>query len=415
MRSAWILCAIGMLVCFSTAHAAVVSSSLPADADWNTIEYMPGELLVKFYDGVTDAAAYELHTQLGCQRLCVSEYVDFDRVSIPEGHTVEEMVAAYEVSPLVEYAEPNYIARIMFIPNDTHYSKQWGPECIGAEKCWDVEKGNHSVIVSVIDTGCDMDHPDLNGNVDKSIDYDFVNNDGDASDDFGHGTHCCGIVAAEINNSQGIAGLSQVKLMVVKVMDWLGMGTMADIVAGINYSVNNGARVISMSLGSTSSSSSLKNACDNAYNSGVLVVAAAGNSNTSQKTYPAAYTSVIGVAALDDCTHRATYSNYGWDNVELAAPGTQIYSTMPTYIWFTLYFLGYSTNYDYMDGTSMACPHVAGVGGAYFSHRPSLTNKNVRNHMKKKADDLGASGRDQYYGYGRVDMYPFEDYAFFGD
>jgi len=376
----------------------------------NGEEYVTGEVLVKFKAGTPEDEINRIHSEIGAIVLPTSEYVDFQKVAVPEGKTVPDVVRFYRQNLNVEYAEPNYIARLFFYPNDPKYGNQWGPPCIGAEKCWDQEQGNHSVIVSVLDTGVDYTHPDLNGNVDTNIDYDFVNDDADAKDDFGHGTHCIGIIAAEINNGVGVAGLQQVKIMAVKVVDWLGMGTYEDIIAGINYSVSHGAKVISMSLGGTSYSSALENACNNAYNAGLLLVAAAGNSNSSQKTYPAAFASVVGVAALENCTTRASYSNWGWDNVELSAPGSNVYSTMPTY-FVTMNLLGYSMNYDYCSGTSMACPHVAGVGSAYFCYRPTIRNTTVRTHMQRKADDLGSPGNDQYYGYGRVDLYPPDGFS----
>jgi len=397
------------LLVLGPALASFASDTPPIPGVADAPPYVPGEILVKFRDGVSALHAAELHARLGGVPLPSNGWVDFDRVTIPEGRTVEAMVAAYASDPWVEYAEPNFIGKIAYVPNDPSYPLQWGPPCIGAESCWSHQQGNASVIIAVIDTGCDMDHPDLAANVDKTLDWDFVNGDADATDDFGHGTHCCGIIAADIDNAIGIAGLAQVKLLVVKSVDFLGLGTVADVVSGINYAVGNGARVLSLSLGFTTDSAALKQACDDAYANNVLVVAAAGNDGTNAKMYPAAYESVVGVAALDDCATRASYSNWGWENVELAAPGTNIYSTLPTYIWFTLYFLGYSTSYDYMSGTSMACPHVAGVAGIYFSHRPDLTASKVRRHMRNHADDLGAPGRDEYFGWGRLDMFPPAD------
>jgi len=409
MRRVSGMLAVGVaVICAAHTGHAIVGGT---DALWEEFfaagaAYVPGEMLVKFNEHMEDDAIKALMNQVGSIILDDSPWVDFLVISVPEDMTVLEAADWFGARSEVIYAEPDYIGHVFFTPNDQYYWQQWGPGCIGAEQAWNHEQGNHSVTVAVLDTGVDLDHPDLDFNVDTSIDYDFVNGDDQANDDFGHGTHCIGIVAAEIDNSIGVAGLQQVRIMAVKVANVLGMATAGWIAKGINYATANGADVISMSLGMTSNSSAIRDACLGAWNGGVLVVAAAGNSNTSTRTYPAAYSTVIGVAALETCTQRAGYSNYGWENVELAAPGSNVYSTMPTYPWFTLWLLGYSRNYDSMSGTSMACPHVAAVGAAYFCYMPTMTNVAVRTHMRANADDLGAPGPDEYYGYGRVDMWP---------
>lgn len=293
------------------------------------------------------------------------------------------------------------------IPNDPSYGNQWGPECIGAEAAWDVVPDNPSIILAIIDTGVDVSHVDLRDHYDENIDRDFVNNDYNADDDMGHGTHCAGISAAVTNNNTGIAGLAPVTIMGVKVMNFLGMGFDSDIIAGIDYAADNGADVINMSLGSAGYTQGMKDACDNAfYNDDVVVVAAAGNENSGQNFYPAAFASVIGVAALGTCTTRASFSNYGYDNVELAAPGQNIYSTLPDHMTFWNLFGIFPYDYGYMDGTSMASPHVAGVAAGYLAYAPWLSARQVRNVMSRHADDIG----DPYYfGNGRVDYYPFQD------
>jgi len=197
--------------------------------------------------------------------------------------------------------------------------------------------------------------------------------------------------------------------MGVKVLSWLGAGTDADIADGINYAANNGADVISLSLGGTSSSTPIHNACNNAYNiQNVVVVAAAGNENTDQKTYPAAYSSVIGVAALATPTTRASFSNYGYDNVEISAPGEAIHSTLPDHMTFWNLFGIFPYDYGDMDGTSMACPHVAGVAAGYRAFRESLSAQAIRNLLNTWSDDLGDP---YYYGSGRLDYFPLDSGA----
>jgi subtilisin family serine protease len=288
------------------------------------------------------------------------------------------------------------------IPNDPLYPNQWGPECIKAEQAWDFENlyVHPDLIVAVIDSGVDLDHPDLVNQVDTSIDWDFVNNDNNAMDDNGHGTHCAGTIAAQINNAVGVAGLVDVTIMAVKGLDSLGSGWDSDLASSLVYAADNGAKVISNSWGGYGKSSALENATLYAFRQGAVVVAAAGNDGISSAFIPAAYPWVIGVAALQNCTSRVSWSNYGSENVYISAPGVSIYSTL------------WNDRYGYNSGTSMACPHVAGVAamwvGAYAPY-VTLTPLQVMYLMLGTADDLGTPGYDIYYGFGRVDMFPWAD------
>ncbi len=287
-------------------------------------------------------------------------------------------------------------------PNDPEYADQWGPQCIGAEKAWEVPalSGRPEVIVAVIDTGIDWDHPDLELQVDTSIDYDFVNNDTDAMDDHGHGTHCAGIIAGTINNFIGIAGLQNVTLMAVKGLNSQGSGWNSVLANSIIYAADNGAKVISNSWGGNFPTRAIAQATLYARNKGVVVIAAAGNENTDRKHYPAAFPWVVGVGSLETCTTRSSYSNYGARNVMISAPGSDILST---YL---------NDDYAYMSGTSMACPHVAGVAAMWISaylDYDELTPRQVISTLAGTADDLGDPGKDIYYGYGRVAMYPWPE------
>jgi thermitase len=285
-------------------------------------------------------------------------------------------------------------------PNDPYYHQQWGPPCIDAERAWNRRTGDKNVIVFIVDTGVNYNHPDLSANYDKNIDRDYVNNDYDAYDDNGHGSHCAGICSGVINNNIGIAGLFQATISSSKVLNSYGSGYWDWVASGIDWARQQGADVISMSLGGSGDDPAVEAACQSAYNQDVMVIAAAGNYGSSSKFYPAAYRSVIGVGALETCTRRASFSNYGFGddttegNVEVMAPGEDIYST----------YLG--SSYTYMDGTSMACPHVAGVAAGYRSFRNWWSSSQIRHHMQNHADYLGTS---QYYGYGRIDGWPPRD------
>jgi subtilisin family serine protease len=266
----------------------------------------------------------------------------------------------------------------------------WGIDRIDAELVHQYNNKGDGVKVAIIDTGIDLDHPDLTvaGNVT------FVAGTANGDDDAGHGTHVAGIVAA-LDNEIGVIGVApKADLYAVKVLDSSGSGWMSDVVAGINWSANNGMKVINMSLGG-GASSTLETACNNAWNNGlgIVLVAAAGNSGNRLGTrdtieYPAAYASVIAVAATDQSDRRASWSSTGPD-LELSAPGVSIYSTYMNG--------GYAT----MSGTSMASPHVAGVAALAIAAGVGSA-KDVRDTLVSTAEDLGDPGWDTKYGYGLV-------------
>jgi len=278
----------------------------------------------------------------------------------------------------------------------------WGIDRIDAEVVHPYNKGT-AVKVSIIDTGIDYTHPDLNANYKGG--YDFVNVDVDPKDDNGHGTHCAGIVAAE-DNDIGVIGVApEAYLYAVKVLNNRGSGYLSNVILGIQWSVDNHMQVVSMSLGTSTYSASLESACNSAYGAGLILVAAAGNSgdgnpNTNEYSYPAAYASVIAVGATDKTDTAPSWSNSG-PYLELAAPGVDIYSTLPTYTVTLTRTYGY--NYGTLSGTSMSCPHVAGTAALVVASDPTLRNMDVRTRLNTTADDLGPSGWDTVYGYGIVD------------
>jgi len=286
------------------------------------------------------------------------------------------------------YIEPNLMFQASFIPNDPYWPQQWGPVKIEADYAWNTTLGDSSVLVAVVDTGVDWNHPDLAPNY-VALGYDWVNNDTDPMDDHGHGTHCAGIIAAAFNNSIGIAGLAQVHIMAEKGLDDWGWGTEDDLANAIIHAVDQGADIISCSWGSYLPSTLIHEAIKYAYERGVLVVAAAGNDNTERRAYPAAYGEVIAVVATDPSDAPAEFTNFGpW--VELAAPGVDIYSI----VW--------DDTYASESGTSMSASHVAGVAALACSRFPNTARDWLRFWLRYTADDLGDLGFDTRYGYGRV-------------
>lgn len=289
--------------------------------------------------------------------------------------------------------EPNYIRQLSVVPNDSYYYYQYGLRRISAPSAWDNENGtSNSITVAVIDTGVDLNHPELSSKIVQG--YDFVNGDSSAQDDHGHGTHVAGIIAASTNNSTGVAGVSWgAKIMPIKVLDSYGMGSDFDVARGIEYAADNGAKVINMSLGGSGYSSSLESATTYAYNRGVTIFAAAGNDGDSSINYPAGNSHVIGVAATDENDKRAWFSNYN-STVDISAPGVDVLST---------YYDGRHT-YAFMSGTSMATPYAAGAAAVLLSNNPSMTPDELEEDLKVRSNDLGRPGRDNYYGYGRINL-----------
>ena len=245
--------------------------------------------------------------------------------------------------------------------------------------------------VCVIDTGYNLGHPDLpdqNDGVSGTANNSRVGNWYD--DGNGHGTHVAGTIAA-LNNNDGIVGVYPgVDLHIVKIFDDNGNWTFAsDLIEGINQCQSAGADVVNMSLGGGSSSTAERNAMDQFNDAGILLVAAAGNDGNSTLSYPASYDAVMSVAAVDSSENHASYSQYN-NQVEIAGPGSAVYSTYPTNTYATL------------SGTSMATPHVAGAAALVWSVFPQCSNDQLRAALNATAKDRGASGRDNFYGHGIV-------------
>ena len=299
------------------------------------------------------------------------------------------------------YLEPNGIFHGDSAPNDANWTVQWGPQKIRADYAWNTTAGNRtSILVAVIDTGIDYTHPDLVTNF-VPLGYDFVNNDSDPKDDIGHGTHCAGVIAAQVNNTLGIAGIAQVRIMAEKGLNSANSGSSVNLANCIYHAVDQGAKILSNSWGG-GDSSLIHDAVVYAVNHNVLVLASSGNTGTNSPMYPGAYNEVVCVAASDSNDNIASFSTWGsW--VDVAAPGVNIFSTMPTY-HVTLNETPYNfpMNYSYMNGTSMACPHAAGVAALIWSQFPNLASNGVRNQLIATADDRGIAGIDPYFGSGRI-------------
>ncbi len=276
---------------------------------------------------------------------------------------------------------------------DTYRGQQWDFTKIRVADAWPRSTGD-GVVVAVIDSGVDAGHPDLQGNVLSGYDA-ITGQAGTSTDTNGHGTHVAGTIAAVTGNDVGVSAIApDAKVLPVKVLGADGKGNMSDTAEGIIWAADHGAGVINMSLGATSKVTAVSNAISYARSKGVVVVASAGNSRStgSPTSWPAADEGVIGVAATDSADKVGTFSNAG-SYVDVAAPGVNIASTMPAA----------KGSYGFMSGTSMAAPHVAAVAALLKAYRPALTPDQVQAALQSSAVDLGITGRDNDYGYGRID------------
>ena len=362
----------------------------PASSPPGSGEFVPGEVLVKFKSDAPPASVQAALSAQDARAVGEVPALGVQRLRVPEGQELAT-IAALQHHPLAEYAEPNYIIRAVGTPNDPEFWRQWGLTKIGAPQAWDVTTGSSDLIIAIVDSGIDLDHPDLSGKIIPG--YDYVNGDWVPDDDYGHGTHVAGIAAAWTNNGQGVAGVSWgARLMALKVLNAGGSGSYADVASAVTYAANHGAKIINLSLGGDYDSQTLHDAVVYAHNAGCVLAAATGKDGRSVVPYPAKYAEALAVAATDSNDQRAWFSNYG-PEVDVAAPGVRIYST---YL---------SDGYTYMDGTSMATPHVAGLAALIWSAYPSYTNDQVEGRIEMTALDLGAPGWDLYYGHGRIDAH----------
>ena len=383
-------------------------------------EYVPGEVVVKYADDATAAQKAAAQTLGGVvERITAVRGVGAHLVGVTGG--VPAAIERLESSSAVSYAEPNYIYRAQATPNDPLYPQLYGlnntgqtggtPDAdIDAPEGWDLFglasfPATGGAKVGIVDTGIQMNHPDLAGRV---ADCGGVNNfgvslvlvivgsdpnivDGKCSDDHGHGTHVAGTIAANANNSVGVSGVAfNSPLSICKALNSGGAGTLVMIANCITWTNQHGAKIISMSLGG-SGAATLQSAVRNATQNGSLLIAAAGNSGNSSVSYPAGYPEVVSVAATDHTDTRASFSQFNSD-VEIAAPGVNITSTWN------------DGAYNTISGTSMATPHVAGVAALIAASNPGGGPAAWRAKLDAAVDDKGVPGRDPQYGFGRVNL-----------
>lgn len=379
------------MLCRVTLIVGVLLSSPQFSAAQNS-PHVPGELLIAPKAGVSEADLENQYKAHGGQKIKTLSQIKVHHIKVP-AQALEAIEAALRKNPKVEYVEKNFIASAELVPNDPGFSGQWHLSAISSPGAWDINTGSSSVVIAVLDSGADINHPDLALNLVAGHNFlDGSNNVYDNGSNSGHGTAVSGVISATGNNGIGVSGVSwnnSIMPLVVVQDNW---ATYSAIASAINYAADHGAKVINMSLGGTSYSSTLQSAVNYAWNNGLVSVAAAGNSASSTPIYPAALDNVIAVSGTDQADNLASFTSFG-DWVDVAAPATPIYTTM----------LG--GGYGSWQGTSFSAPQVAGLAGLLFSHNPSLTNQQVVDLIKNTADDLGAPGFDPYYGNGRINAY----------
>lgn len=389
-------------------------------------EFIPGEFIIKFREDVdidlalspdgflmTNIASIDVLNRnygvIAAEKIFEHDplppLVNIYKFILTDGTDILRIAERYENDPDVVYAEPNYVYYTCFVPDDPNFDLQWGLHNIGqakgfldadidAPEAWDIETGSADVIIAIADSGVDYTHVDLAGNIwvnngeipgngvdddgngfiDDVHGWDFADDNNDPMDSFWHGTHCAGIAGAVGNNGVGIAGVAwNCKVMPVRIGSHI---IIEDAAAnGITYAADNGADVISMSWGGRSTSQLIEDALNYAHDQGVVLVAAAGNYNTDIILFPADNEHVISVAALNTDDFKAYFSNYG-SEVDVAAPGQDIYSTMP------------NNDYGLKSGTSMACPHVSGLAALLLSKDPGLSPLMVQAIITSTTDRL---------------------------
>lgn len=362
-------------------------------------------ILVKFYPGTKDKD--EIVKNYGLEKIGDILKGKWSVLRVPKWKKTSQVIDELLKDRRVVWAEMDQRAWIVgeVVPNDPLFGQQWYLKNKGtitgsiegadvkATYGWDYTKGSENVTIAIVDTGVDYNHPDLENKVIKG--YDFVNTNSDPMDDHGHGTMVAGIAGAQSNNGEGITGVCwNCKILAIKVLDSSGIGYYSWIADGIEYAVDQGAKVVNISAGGSNPGIVLEDALDYAWRNNVVVVAAAGN-ESGQILYPAAYSpKCISVGATDYADERAHFSNFG-PNLDISAPGVEIVSTYP------------GGNYAVGSGTSFSAPIVSGAAALLLSVKPNLTSDQVRKTLLYTSDDVNSSslpGFDYYLGYGRLNL-----------
>jgi subtilisin family serine protease len=348
-------------------------------------EFSQKELIIKFLPSISQEEKNQILASNHLKEQTNNKSGGFSLVTA-SGLNLKEIAKKLLERKEIQFVEPNYVIEASYVPQEPSYRLQWHAKKINMEKAWDVTKGSADVTVAVIDGGLQTDHPDLKENL--LTPYNAVTGGKTITADE-HGTHVAGIIAASINKI-GITGIApNVKILPIDVFDGKEANAY-DVADAIVYAADHGAKIINLSLSSIYYSNVMEDAVQYAWSKKAVIVAAAGNESSDIPEYPAAFNSVLSVAATNKKDERSSFSNYG-STIDLSAPGEAIYSTVG------------GSKYGMMSGTSMAAPVVSGTAALILSKNPMLSPDEVGNILMKSTIDLGEKGRDVQYGNGRID------------
>jgi subtilisin family serine protease len=352
---------------------------------------VPDQILVKPIAHLSEQAVQSVFAAHGASQVDSIPQIDVRVLQVPETNR-DRVLAALKHNPNIEFAELNALAAPTATTNDPYVvnNYEWHLLKLQAFQAWDISVGTNAV-VAICDSGVDPTQPDLVGKLLPG--YNFYANNTDTSDQFGHGTGVAGAAAAQGNNGIGVAGVAWNALILpLKISAPDGSATYSAIANAFTYAVDHGARVINISYGGSSSTSTLDSAVNYVWTHNGVIFASAGNAGTSAPQYPAACKNVVAVSATGYDDDFQTWSSYGSD-VSLSAPGIGIWTTKN------------DGTYNAVSGTSFSSPVAAGCAALLLAYNPQLTNSGIVNLLESNADDLGAAGYDIYFGYGRVNAY----------
>jgi thermitase len=378
--------------------APPASGSFPSNADkpssatahGPSVDYMPNELMVRFDPTAKQDEIDALNKAFSGTVISKIDQLNVYRLGFPAGSDLRSIQSAYGSSPLTQTIEPNYLVHSPVVDmQDSQAGGEWELEKMRVSEAWDTTRGSSSVLIATLDTGIDPHHPDLSRQAVEG--YNVLTRTAEIPiDDNGHGTQIAGIIAGAGNDGIGISGICpNCRILPIKVLDARGEGSYSNVIEGIIYAADHGASIINMSLGGYGYSKMLNDAVQYAYKKNVVLVAAAGNENTDVPCYPAALPNVLGVSATGPQDERWSEANYG-SYIAVTAPGMGILA--PTA----------GGGYAYGTGTSEAAAAVSGLSGLLKAQNPASTNAELSSRLEDSADDLGAPGRDEYFGAGRI-------------
>ena len=402
-------------------HRPDIEAVIPVfiDNEGNERYFLPGEMTVQFKQNVPKADQLKILKKHNCEVLREQFTPGYYTLKLPSGKDIFEAIADFNGEDEVLFAEPTNVGYhdALYVPDDPDFSRQWylhntgqsggTADCdVDAPGAWDIERGDPQIAIAIIDTGVDLDHEDIMDNIlprPPNEDWDFA--DPDLVPEEGpewwedHGTHCAGIASA-VDNAVGVVGMAPSSSILPIRID-LHTGAYQNRADAINFVTSIANRyvhvVMSCSWKTSGSVAAIAHAIQNANSNGILVVFAAGNANTDTDVtpqYPGVMPEVLSVAATDHRDQKASFSNYG-STIDVSAPGEDIYSTVP------------NDRYEDKDGTSMACPLVAGLGALIWSKNPSLTNDQVRQIIEATCDNIDNlnAGFEGKLGSGRINAY----------